>query len=381
MIKLLWWYNMQIVKSNQFKFNIFSFVSTFARSLIEIFISLYLFKNGFTIKSILLFYLLENLFALFISYFFVKIGEKYKYSIVMYIGVISFAILQFLLNNLVHTYLYIVLISLIYSLYRRGYWVARRFYITNIIPQNNSSESFSIIMVVSEISSIIAGYLGSFLLENINMFSLTILSIVLLFISVIPLIRIEYKSENRKIELIKNLKKYDKRNYFAFSLYEINNLLIFIFPIYVAIYIKDTYTMASSINAISNLAIIIFILLYGRIIKKRNYFVISSLLFIFISLTKLLFFNYFILLLYFFEGIITKMQNQSVNKIYFENRNGMDLTHYNLIYQLIESAIRSLVVIPLLFMSDIRLMIVFIIIIIGIELIIYSSFKKIKKLY
>ena len=372
---------MQMIKNNQFKFNIFSFVSTFARSLIEIFISLYLFKNGFTIKSILLFYLLENLFALFISYYFVKIGEKYKYSIVMYIGVISFAILQFFLNNLVNSYLYIILISFIYSLYRRGYWVARRFYITNIIPQKNSSESFSIVMVVSEVSSIIAGYLGSFLLENVNMIALTIVSIVLLFVSVIPLIKIEYKSENRKIELIKNLKKYDKRNYFAFSLYEMNNLLSFIFPIYIAIYIKDTYTMASSINAISNLAIILFILLYGRMIKKRNYFVISSILFIFISLTKLLFFNYFILVLYFIEGIIKKMQNQSVNKIYFENRNGMDLTHYNLIYQLIESAIRVIVVVPLFFIANIKIMIIFIIIVISVELIIYSSFKKIKKLY
>jgi len=372
---------MQTTKNNQIKFNIFSFVSTFARSLIEIFISLYLYKNGFTIKSILLFYLLENLFAVFISYYFVKIGEKYKYSIVMYIGIVSFAILQFALNNLVNNYSYIILISFIYSLYRRGYWVARRFYITTIIPQKNSSESFSIVMVVSEIASIIAGYLGSFLLEEFNMIALTIVSTVLLFVSVIPLIGIKYKSETKKIELIKSLKQYDKVNYVAFSLYEINNLLTFIFPIYIAIYIKDTYTMASSINAISNLAIIVFILLYGKIIKKRNYFVISSILFIIISLAKLFLFNYYILFLYFIEGIIKKMQNQSVNKIYFENRNGMDLTHYNLIYQLVEALIRIIVVVPLLFINDIRIMIVFIIIIIAIELIIYASFKKKKKLY
>lgn len=366
--------------SNQIKFNIFSFISIFARSLLEVFISLYLFKNGFSIKSVLTFYLLENGFAFFISYLFVKIGEKYKYSTVMFIGIFSFIVLQIVLNNIVHSYMYIILISFLYSLYRRGYWVSRRYYITDIIPQRNSSESFSILMIVSEIASIISGYFGGFLLDSFNILSLTIISSVLLVISVIPLIKIKTKTSNKKIELIKNLKKYDKRNYVAFSLYEINNLLTFIFPIYIAMYIKDSYIMASSINAISNLAIIVFILVYGRIIKKRNYFVISSALFVFISISKLFFLNYFIFVFYFIEGLIKKMQEQSVNKIYFENRRGMDLTHYNLIYQLTESLVRVVVVLPLLFINDIKMMILFILLFISAELVIYAFFKKSKKL-
>lgn len=366
--------------SNQIKFNIFSFISIFARSLLEVFISLYLFKNGFSIKSVLTFYLLENGFAFFISYLFVKIGEKYKYSTVMYIGIFSFIVLQIVLNNIVHSYMYIILISFLYSLYRRGYWVSRRYYITDIIPQRNSSESFSILMIVSEIASIISGYFGGFLLDSFNILLLTIISSVLLVISVIPLIKIKTKTSNKKIELIKNLKKYDKRNYVAFSLYEINNLLTFIFPIYIAMYIKDSYIMASSINAISNLAIIVFILVYGRIIKKRNYFVISSALFVFISISKLFFLNYFIFVFYFIEGLIKKMQEQSVNKIYFENRRGMDLTHYNLIYQLTESLVRVVVVLPLLFINDIKMMILFILLFISSELVIYAFFKKSKKL-
>ena len=365
---------------DQIKFNTFSFISTFARSLIELFIALFLFKNGFSIKEVLVFYLLENFFAIFISYFFVKIGEKFKYSTVMYLGIIAFISLQVIINNLVNSYWYLILISFVYSIYRRGYWVSRRYYITNIMPQRNSSDKFSIIVVVSELASIIAGYIGGYLLDDLNVFILTIISSILLVISVIPLITIKTKKENTKIELIKNLKTYDKRNYLAFSLYEITNILTFLFPIYIALYIKDTYIMAGYINAISNIAIIIFILIYGKLIKKRNYFVISSILFIIITLSKLFFINYFILIFYFLEGIIKKMQNQSVNKIYFENRNGMDLVHYNLIYQIIESVIRVLVTIPLLFVGDVRIMIVIVMIVISIELIIYAIMKKGKKL-
>ncbi|MBR3138741.1 MFS transporter [Candidatus Saccharibacteria bacterium] len=362
------------------KFNMFLFISTFARALIEVFISLFLFKNGFPISSVLLFYLLENMFALFISYGFVRLGEKYGYLVVMCLGVISFVVLQFVLNNVMRNSAYIVLIALLYSFYRRGYWVARRYYVTEVMPQQNSSGPFSIMMVVSELASISAGFLGSFLLDGFNALVLTILSSVLLFISVIPLLKIKKKTNKTKIELIKNFKKYDKRNYLAFSLYEINNLLAFIFPIFIAIYIGDTYMMAGTVNAISCLAIIIFILIYGKIIKKRNYFVISSVLFILVSLTKLLPLGYFILILCFAEGLIKKMQEQSVNKIYFENRNNMDLTHYNLIYQIIEAIARAVVVIPLLFMNDIRVMIAFVLIIISAEVAIYACMKKDRKL-
>lgn len=371
---------MKEIVDNRIKFNIFSFVSTFARSLVEIFVSLYLFKNGFSINLILVFYLLENFFSLFIAYGFIRIGEKYKYSVVMYIGIISFAILQVALTNVVNNYLYIVFIAFLYSMYRRGYWVARRFYIINVIPQKDSSESFSILVILSQIASVLSGYVGSIVLDNLSMIVITLISSVLLFISVIPLLEIKYETDNKKIELIKNLKKYDKRNFIAFSLYEINNLLVFLFPIYIAIYIKDTYIMAGSLNAISNIAIIIFVFVYGKVIKKRNYFILSSVLLIAVCLIKVFVLNYFILIVYFFEGLVKQMQNQSVNKIFFENRHGMDSTHYNLIYQLIDSFIRFIVALPLLFMTNVRIMILFVIIVVGILLVIYSFVDKNKVL-
>ena len=368
------------LKSDRIKFNLYSFISTFARSLIEIFISLYLFKQGFSLKYIVLFYILENFFAIFLSYIYVKIGEKYKYSIVMIIGIISFITLQLVLNKVYINISYIFLISILYSLYRRGYWVSRRFYITNIISQRNSTESYSIIMIFSELASILSGYLGALILDNFDIRILTIISSILLFISVIFVIKIKYKKSTTKIELIKNIKKYDKRNFLAFSIYELNNLITFLFPIYVFLYINNTYTMLGATNAISNIAIIIFIFIYGKFIKKKNHFVLSTYLFIFAALSKLFISNYLILIIYFFEGIIQKMQNQSLNKIYFENRRGMDTTHYNLIYQEIESLIRVLAAIPLLLINNIKLMILFVILIILIELIIYRKMKKNQKL-
>lgn len=361
-----------MVKNDQLKFNIFSFISTFARSLIEIFISLYLFKNGYSIQNIVMFYLFVNLFAIPLSYIFVKIGEKTRYSYVMIIGLVSFLVVQLLLRNIVKSNGYLLLISLIYSMYRRGYWVSRRFYITKIMPTKKTSGLFSIVLVTSQIASIAAGYVGSFILSNIDFLRLTIISSTLLFLSVIPLFNIKYSNDSKEIKLRENLKKYDKNNFLVFSFYELNNLVSFIFPIYIALYVNNSYSLAGSLNAVSNVAIILFILVYGKIINKdKNYLIMSTMLLIVCLALKLSITNYAIIVVYFWEGLLSKMQNQSVNKIYFENRKDMDLTHYNLIYQITECFVRAIVAIPLVFIADIRVMIMFVIFTIFILQLIY----------
>lgn len=362
--------------SNQVKFNTFSFISTFARSLIEIFISLYLFNNGFSLQMILIFYLFQNLFSVPLSYLFVKIGEKYNYLYSLLTGIISFVLLQGVLKNLVVSLSYIIVIAFLYSVYKRGYWIARRFYLTEIIPTKQSSKMYSFVLIISELASIFAGYAGALFLSYFDMSLLIIVSSLLLLVSMIPLFEIKYKTKKVKIDLLNNLKKYNKLNFLIFSLYEITDLLNFIFPIYIAMYIKDSYMMAGSLNAINNIAIILFIFIYGKLInKKNNYLILSSFLVIIVCLLKINVFNYLIVLIYFIEGIVKKMQSQSVNKIYFENRGEMDITHYNLIYQMLESVARALAVIPLLFLNNIKVMICFVLIIISVEMGLYMVIK------
>lgn len=363
--------------NEQIKFNIFSFISTFARSLIEIFISLYLFKNGISLHNIILFYFLVNIFAVPLSYVFVKLGEKTKYIYIMIIGLIAFVIVQLLLRNIINSNYYLVLVAFIYSIYRRGYWVARRLYITEIMPTKKTSGLFSIVLVLSQLASIAAGYVGSIILSNVDIVTLTIISSTLLFLSVIPLFSIKHNNVSKDIKLKENLKKYNKNNYLVFSFYELNNLLTFIFPIYIAIYVENSYSLAGNLNAVSNIAIILFIIFYGKILNKnKNYIIISTILVLLCSILKFNISNYYILVIYFIEGIVTKMQNQSVNKIYFENRGNMDLTHYNLIYQLTECSVRALVTFPLLFINDIRIMIILVICVMFFLLIIYMFNSK-----
>lgn len=370
-----------MIKLNeQIEFNIFSFLSTFARSLIEIFISLYLFKNGISFHNIILFYFFVNMFAVPLSYVFVKLGEKTKYIYIMIIGLIAFVIVQLLLRNVINSNYYLILLAFVYSVYRRGYWVARRLYITEIMPTNKTSGLFSIVLVLSQLASIVAGCVGSIILNNVGIVTLTIISSTLLFLSVIPLLGIKHNNVSKDIKLKESIKKYNKNNYLVFSFYELNNLLTFIFPIYIALHVENSYFLAGNLNAISNIAIILFIMIYGKVLdKNKNYIATSTILVLLCAILKFNIKSYYILAIYFIEGIVTKMQSQSVNKIYFENRGDMDLTHYNLIYQIMECLVRALVTFPLLFIDDIRIMIIFVICVISSLLIIYMFNIKNKK--
>lgn len=343
----------------QVKFNTFVFISTFARSLVEIFITIFLFNNGCSIRQIALFYILVNLFSLPISYLFVKIGEKTKYVYLQVLSLIGFVGVQILLNIFDLNIGYIALMALCYSVYRRGYWVSRRFYITNIMPNKNSSWLYSFVSVMNQLAAIAAGYVGSYLLSGFNNLYLTILSSVLLLVGAIPLFFIKYEKNSGKIHLLESLKNYKIENYLVFASYELNNTITFLFPIYIALYISNEYKLVGNLNAISNIANIVFILVIGKILNKYSKnkgmraYTLSTILLMLCFFLKTKITTEIILVVYFIEGLVSKMQTQAESKIYFENRGDMDLMHYNLVYQLLEGLVRAVALIPGLFIDDI----------------------------
>ena len=96
--------------SNQKKFSLYVFLSTFARNLIEVFIPIILYKYGYSLKEVILYYLFVNLFSLILSYPCFYLSNKYNNKILSIIGIISFVILQLLLNNLQNNIIYLLLI-------------------------------------------------------------------------------------------------------------------------------------------------------------------------------------------------------------------------------------------------------------------------------
>ena len=112
--------------SNQKKFNMYVFFSTFARNLIEVFLGTILYKAGFSVHEVILYYLMMHVFSLLLAYPCVKFSKVFSNKILSFIGIGAFIVQQVLLNTIVVEIWYLIILSFLYALYRRCYWVARR---------------------------------------------------------------------------------------------------------------------------------------------------------------------------------------------------------------------------------------------------------------
>lgn len=347
--------------NNQKKFNLYVFLSTFARNLIEIFIPIILYKSGFSLKQVIFYYFILNTFSAIITIFCVKFANKSGYRKLSIIGIISFIILQILLNNIKINILYLILTAIFYSTYRRCYWISRKFFSLKIIKKDNISKTYSFIIVCNQIAEIVGSYIGALLLDFIDIKVLTLISVILFLSSLIPLKKLDIqKSKNPvKIDLVKTIKKIPFEDIYIFCSYELLNATMFLFPLYLYIYVKNNYSVVGLLALITNTATIIFALIYGKKVnKKKNYLSTSIFLRSIVYILKLNVTSLFLIVVSFIEGIVIKMNQISLNKEFFQLSKNYEYENYNLVYNFLETAFRAIIVLfLLLFINDLKVMI------------------------
>ena len=344
---------------NQKRFGVYVFLSTFSRKLIEVFIPVILYKFGFNLTEIILYYFLVNFISLILNYPCVIFANKFNNKALSIIGIISFICLQIMLNFMVKSIYYLIVIAFLFALYRRGYWIARRFYNLNIIKKEKISTTYAIVSIINQIGVILSAYLGSVLLDYVGLNILTILAITLFFISLIPLSKLECENNNKnnKIEFIKHIKQIPKSNLYLFGAYEAQNIISFLFPLYIFIYVKNTYQTIGIANLINNLSIVIFTYVYGKSldVSKKNFLRLSIVLTVVIYLIKANTASYAVFIVSFFEGIFTKMYELSMNKEFFQMSKKFDYSNYNLIYETAQNFFRTIATLIILIIPGLTL--------------------------
>ena len=83
---------------NKKLFNMYVFLTTFSRNLIEVFIGTILYKLGFSIREVIFYYVMVNAFSLIIAIPITHISKKYSNKLLSVIGVLAFLCLQISLN-------------------------------------------------------------------------------------------------------------------------------------------------------------------------------------------------------------------------------------------------------------------------------------------
>lgn len=353
--------------SNIKKYNIFIMLSTIARNIVEVFSSVLLYKMGYTLKEILLFftilYFIGGIISVIVIYFTKYINAKYILILSSIIFSISFyymSIMDKTINNL-------IIFSIIYGVGCYSYHSLRHYFAIKSIDKDKKKNIGSI-LIFSNIGLIIAPLLVGYITKKLSLIVLAIIVIILSILAIIPLFRLDIKESNIPIKY----QKIEKNKLLFFILEQAKVINLSLQPLYLYLFINNKIEYVGIFNAIMGVSACIFIYLFVRKIDDNKYFKYLNMLFCLILLLKLNITNkYLILLVGFFEGLGIKMfEIVSAENIY-NIKKSTNIKGYLILVEVVFCLTRSLLCLIGYFINDVR-----IILYLSIGLIFIISFIK-----
>ena len=369
------------IDKNQRRYNLFVFLSTFSRQLIELFIPIILYKAWFWIKDIVFYYFCISLFSFILAPIVIKLARKIRYNTILLLWIISFIVLQLIIAHISISIRYLILVAFLFACYRRCYWITRRLYNLKVIHRTNIWISYTFISIINQLACMVATYIGAVLLDFVNIETLTCISILLFVISIYPISKIKtpkQKKSDTKLDLIWTLKKIDNSDKYIFGSYELLNFVRFLIPLYLFIYVSNTYQIVWILQVFTWLATIIFSYLYGKKINKGNvnYLRLSIWLIVLVYIMKLNVTWILLAIVSFLEWFISKINEISVNKEFIKLSKQFDYENYNYAYEQTQNIFRLIVsAIMFIFMDDLKIMIYFILLVMSVAIILKFSNK------
>lgn len=362
--------------SNLKKYNIFTFVTTFAKLLIEVFIPLILYNMNFTIKEIILFLIIKHALCTIFLPITKLVIKKKSTTFIMIISSILFTLSYIYLNFLTKNLFKLLIFTTLLSMYLTFYWVGRHTYALSIIEDKKATDNVSLYTIFTILGGLFSTYIGSILIEKTSYLFLSIIVLFLMLISIIPLTKIKSKKETNEIKLINIITSFPKRNYIFTFFDQLRFILVTIFPLYIYLNINKSYKYIGIINIVSGLGSIIYIYILKKLMdKNKSDYLSSSLLYLAITYTlKLLTKNNIIfLIIVFFEGIFRSV----VDLITLRNTYVYSKNYTRLNYTIFTEGINNIgrvIILTLFYITNISLKKIILICILGILINIFIKY-------
>lgn len=327
------------------KYNIFIFITSFAKLLVEIFIPLILYNMSFTIKEIILFLILKYSFCLLfipVGYF---IGKKYSVSTLMILSSIIFSITYIYLSQINRNLTSLIILSILYSSYLMFYWLGRHTYGLSIIEDKKTTDNVSLYNIFTILGGLFSPFIGSYIIEKTNTLTLSTIVLVLMIISIIPLTKIKKIKLNSNTQIKHIIKSFPKTNYIFNTLDQLRYILYTVLPLWIYINIKSKYSYIGILNIITGLGSIIYIYLLSKKMdkNKKDYLSLSLLIMGIIYLLKItITSNLAYLIITLLEGITkSSLDTITLRNTYVYQKNYC-ITSYIIFTEIINNIARTL---------------------------------------
>lgn len=327
--------------TNLKKYNIFITITTFAKLMIEVFIPLLLYNIGFQLNEILIFYLVEFITIFLFNIPVTYIGQKITFKKLMIISSILFSTTYIYINYITKNIIKLIILSILNGLYLSTYWIGRHIYGISIIKEKETTDNVSKYMIFGIIGSLPASYIGAYILETYGYVTLSVIILILSFISLFPLFKIKINQKINKIKIKQIIKNFPKQNYIFLFFDQLKFFTILLFPLYIYINIKSELKYIALTNIIIGISSILYVLyLAKKMDENKKDYLKPTLLALFITFLIKLNINSsnIILFIIFIEGI----SKSALDTIILRNTYSYKANYNNISYILFIEQLYSL---------------------------------------
>lgn len=325
-------------------------LSTIARNIVEVFSSVLLYKMGYSIKEILLFFTILYCIGALTSIITIYLTKYINTKYLLIISSIIFSISFYFMSTMDKTLTNLIIFSIIYAISSYSYHSLRHYFALNSLSKEKKKEIGSI-LIFTNIALIISPLLVSYITKKLSLLVLSIIVITLSIIAIIPLFKLNIKENNNIIKY----QRIEKNKLLFFILEQAKVINISLQPLYLYLFINSKIEFIGVFNTIIGVSSCIFIYFFIKKVNDKKYFKYLNIIFCIILLLKLNITNkYLILVVAFFEGLGIKMFEIVSSENIYNIKKDTNIKGYIVLVEIIFCIIRSIFCLIAYFINNIK---------------------------
>lgn len=340
--------------SNIRKLNFFIFFTMFAKYSVELFMPVILYKLNYGINQILIYLILTFIINILVSIPATRIGKRWGYKYLILISTFLFIALYFVVSLMPKNTFLFILVAFLSSITNSFYYLGRHYYTGITLQRNQMARNVGSILISTVLASIASSILSALMLDKMSMIFLAIIVTFIYLIGIFFVFKIPQKEKNIPLNLKYINQNINNNNKLFFVLEQFKVIYFTLYPLYVYIYVENTYSFLGLLYIVTGLASIIFISFLAHRLDngKFNYLKLAAVLLSSILLLDMYITNeMLVLIIIFFEGIIIKLYETSVTNNMYKMRGDLDSSAYFLYMEILYNIARTVIVLLFLIMQ------------------------------
>ncbi len=328
------------------KIYIYQALLTFAKSMVGIFVPVYLYKLGYSLIEVILYLVGNSVVYLLLIPFSLNLINKIGFKRMILLSTPIYIIYLSSLYYINYSNIFYFISIFLLGTYLSFFWPAMHSEIALNLSKKHRGSQLGTLQIIMTLVGTIAPFIGGYFLENLSYWYLLLLASFLIFLGTIPLLlsediklnkySISFKEYIALLVLKKNI-----NSKIAFSSEGLESILnVAIWPIFVFILLSENFLSLGFLYTIVSFISIFFILYFKRYIDSNNRKKYLSLIVKFLSLNWFLRFLVFLfggVFLYFVESmskLVLNMFSMSFMSIFYSNAEKFGYMDYIILREL-----------------------------------------------